>query len=107
MLDADHCGYGAREIWREPQGQGHGVARRTVERLMRAPEPTRAVRGRSSSCPPERVPGPMDRDFVATAPNRRALARHHGSREHTADTFPAVTSADRPLRGRYSVPAHT
>lgn len=67
--------YGARKIWRELNRQGHAVARCTVERLMRELGITGAVRGRKvvTTIPDqaaERAPDLLDRDFVATAPNR-------------------------------------
>ncbi|MFD7283621.1 IS3 family transposase [Streptomyces sp. NPDC059862] len=67
--------YGARKIWRELNRQGHAVARCTVERLMRELGIAGAVRGRKvvTTIPDqaaERAPDLIDRDFVATAPNR-------------------------------------
>ncbi|EXU68677.1 transposase [Streptomyces sp. PRh5] len=67
--------YGARKIWRELNRQGHAVARCTVERLMRELGITGAVRGKKviTTIPDqqaERAPDRVDRDFVATAPNR-------------------------------------
>ncbi|WP_405393340.1 IS3 family transposase [Streptomyces sp. NBC_01102] len=67
--------YGARKVWRELNRQGHAVARCTVERLMRELGITGAVRGRKviTTIPDpaaERAPDPLDRDFVASAPNR-------------------------------------
>ncbi|MGW2353519.1 IS3 family transposase [Actinacidiphila glaucinigra] len=67
--------YGARKIWRVLNRQGHAVARCTVERLMRELGIAGAVRGRKvvTTIPDqaaERAPDLLDRDFVATAPNR-------------------------------------
>ncbi|MCY0955347.1 IS3 family transposase, partial [Streptomyces sp. H27-S2] len=67
--------YGARKIWRELSRQGHDVARCTVERLMRELGITGAVRGKRvvTTIPggqAERAPDLVDRNFVATAPNR-------------------------------------
>ncbi|MFE2095324.1 IS3 family transposase, partial [Streptomyces sp. NPDC059460] len=67
--------YGARKIWRELNRQGHAVARCTVERLMRELGIAGAVRGKKviTTIPDqqaERAPDRVDRDFVATAPNR-------------------------------------
>ncbi|MEU2835459.1 IS3 family transposase, partial [Streptomyces lavendulae] len=67
--------YGARKIWRELNRQGHTVARCTIERLMREIGIAGAVRGKkviSTLADPaaERAPDLVDRDFVATAPNR-------------------------------------
>ncbi|MEE1807995.1 IS3 family transposase [Streptomyces sp. BE133] len=67
--------YGARKIWHELNRQGHAVARCTVERLMREIGITGAVRGRKvittiTDPAAERAPDLLDRDFVASAPNR-------------------------------------
>ncbi|MFD0501421.1 IS3 family transposase [Streptomyces rhizosphaericus] len=67
--------YGARKIWRELNRQEHAVARCTVERLMRELGITGAVRGRKvittiTDPAAERAPDLLDRDFVASAPNR-------------------------------------
>ncbi|MCX4966960.1 IS3 family transposase [Streptomyces sp. NBC_00654] len=67
--------YGARKIWRELNRQEHAVARCTVERLMRELGITGAVRGRKAITTitdpaAERAPDLLDRDFVASAPNR-------------------------------------
>ena len=73
--------YGARKVWRELRREGNGVARCTVERLMRelgiAGVAARKKRPRTT------VPGPvgqvrpsdlLERDFTASAPNRRWVA---------------------------------
>ncbi|MER6169593.1 IS3 family transposase, partial [Streptomyces violaceorubidus] len=67
--------YGARKIWRELNRRGHAVARCTVERLMRELGISGAVRGKKviTTIPDqqaERAPDRVDRDFVASAPNR-------------------------------------
>ncbi|WP_407835155.1 IS3 family transposase [Streptomyces sp. DSM 116496] len=67
--------YGARKIWRELNRQGHIVARCTVERLMRENGIAGAVRGKKviTTIPDgsvERAPDLVDRNFVASAPNR-------------------------------------
>ncbi|MGY4927213.1 IS3 family transposase [Streptomyces sp. 900105755] len=67
--------YGARKIWRELNRRGHAVARCTVERLMRELGIAGAVRGRKviTTMPDqqaERAPDRVERDFVASAPNR-------------------------------------
>ncbi|MFI5987736.1 IS3 family transposase [Streptomyces sp. NPDC051555] len=67
--------YGARKIWRELNRQGHIVARCTVERLMRESGIAGAVRGKRviTTIPDgsvERAPDLVDRNFVASAPNR-------------------------------------
>ncbi|MFR9800641.1 IS3 family transposase, partial [Streptomyces sp. MS06] len=67
--------YGARKIWRELNRQGHAVARCTVERLMRELGIQGAVRGKRviTTIPggqAERAPDLVDREFVASAPNR-------------------------------------
>ncbi|WP_313750243.1 IS3 family transposase [Streptomyces parvus] len=71
--------YGPRKIWRELHRQGHQVARCTVERLMRELGIAGAVRGKKiiTTIPDdraERAPGRVERDFVATAPNRTWVA---------------------------------
>ncbi|WP_353962261.1 IS3 family transposase [Streptomyces sp. NBC_00654] len=77
--DANYRVYGARKIWRHLNRQGQTVARCTVERLMRELGITGAVRGRrvittmpDPSSP--RAPDLVDRDFVASAPNRCWMA---------------------------------
>ncbi|MFC8717080.1 IS3 family transposase [Kitasatospora sp. NPDC057198] len=67
--------YGARKIWRELNRRGHTVARCTIERLMRELGITGAVRGKRvvTTVPDpsaERAPDLVDRNFVASAPNR-------------------------------------
>ncbi|WP_428985507.1 IS3 family transposase [Streptomyces globosus] len=67
--------YGARKVWRELNRQGHAVARCTVECLMRELGIAGAVRGKKviTTIPDQQAewaPDRVDRDFVATAPNR-------------------------------------
>ncbi|MER7001421.1 IS3 family transposase [Streptomyces sp. NPDC000410] len=67
--------YGARKIWRELNRQGHVAARCTIERLMRELGIAGAVRGKKviTTIPDPsaaRAPDRVERDFVATAPNR-------------------------------------
>jgi len=67
--------YGVRKVWHELNRQGHGVARCTVERLMRELGLSGAVRGkkfRTTVADPaaDRAPDLLNRDFVAAAPNR-------------------------------------
>ena len=66
--------YGARKVWRQLRREGHGVARCTVERLMRAMSLQGAVRGKpvrttisdkAAACPLDRV----NRRFRASRPN--------------------------------------
>ncbi|WP_189702467.1 IS3 family transposase, partial [Streptomyces chromofuscus] len=73
--EANYRVYGARKIWRELNRQGVGVARCTVERLMRELGIAGAVRGKRvittiPDASAERAPDLVDRDFVALAPNR-------------------------------------
>ena len=72
--------YGSLKVWAELRRRGAGVARCTVERLMRAA----GLHGvhRQSGVPRTTVPGDgpdprqdlVDRDFTATAPNRLWVA---------------------------------
>ncbi|MFD5430476.1 IS3 family transposase, partial [Streptomyces sp. NPDC127084] len=67
--------YGARKIWHELNRQGHAVARCTVERLMRELGIAGAVGGKKvittiTDAAADRAPDLLDRDFVASAPNR-------------------------------------
>lgn len=72
---SDYRVLGARKVWRELNRQGHAVARCTVERLMREIGISGAVRGKKvittiTDPAAERAPDLLDRDFVASAPNR-------------------------------------
>jgi putative transposase len=71
--------YGARKVWRQLKREGVGVARCTVERLMRAESLRGVVRGKKvfTTVPDEAAPRPDDlvkRDFTAPAPNRLWVA---------------------------------
>jgi transposase InsO family protein len=67
--------YGARKVWRQLQREGITVARRTVERLMRADGLRGALRGKTvrTTRPDPASPCPLDhvnRQFVAQRPNQ-------------------------------------
>ena len=71
--------YGARKLWRQLQREGIGVARCTVERLMRELGLAGVVRGKPkrTTVPDESAPRPADlveRDFRAPSPNRLWVA---------------------------------
>lgn len=71
--------YGAEKVWWQLRREGIGVARCTVERLMRKAGLQGVVRGkrRRTTIPDERAQRPADlveRDFTATAPNRLWVA---------------------------------
>jgi putative transposase len=71
--------YGPRKVWRQLRREGIGVARCTVERLMRAAGLAGVVRGKRifTTQSDETSPRPGDlvqRDFSAAAPNRLWLA---------------------------------
>ena len=73
--------YGARKVWRELKREGMGVARCTVERLMRelGIKGAAARRKRPRMTVPagpgyERPSDLLERDFTAPAPNRRWVA---------------------------------
>ena len=71
--------YGARKVWRQLQREGVGVARCTVERLMRLEGLKGVVRGekRRTTIPDENAARPadlVDRIFEAEGPNRLWLA---------------------------------
>ena len=71
--------YGARKVWRQLQREGVGVARCTVERLMRLEGLVGVVRGKKrrttvsdkNACRPADL---VDRRFEAEAPNRLWVA---------------------------------
>ncbi|MBC7140487.1 MAG: IS3 family transposase [Defluviimonas sp.] len=66
--------YGARKVWHQLRRDGHDIARRTVERLMRLHGLQGVVRGQkkttipdpAQSCPDDKV----NRQFVAAMPNQ-------------------------------------
>ena len=71
--------YGARKVWRQLQREGVGVARCTVERLMRLEGLKGVVRGekRRTTIPDDSAARPadlVDRSFEADGPNRLWLA---------------------------------
>ena len=71
--------YGARKVWRQLQREGVGVARCTVERLMRQEGLKGVVRGekRRTTIPDDSAARPadlVDRSFEADGPNRLWLA---------------------------------
>jgi putative transposase len=71
--------YGARKVWRQLNREGIGVARCTVERLMRRMGLVGAVRGRKprTTIPDETAQQPADlveRDFTASHPNQLWVA---------------------------------
>ena len=66
--------YGARKVWLQMNREGVGVARYTVERLMRSMGLHGVIRGRSvkTTVQDKSVPCPLDhvnRQFKAPAPN--------------------------------------
>ncbi|MFJ4679527.1 IS3 family transposase [Kitasatospora sp. NPDC088783] len=74
-FEANFRVYGARRTWHGPNRRGRTAARCTAERLMRELGITGAVRGkRAVTALPggqaDRAPDPVERDFVAGAPNR-------------------------------------
>ena len=71
--------YGARKVWRQLQREGVGVARCTVERLMRQEGLKGVVRGakRRTTIPDDSAARPadlVDRQFETDAPDRLWLA---------------------------------
>jgi putative transposase len=72
--------YGARKVWRQLKREGIGVARCTVERLMKRLGLAGAVRGRAykrTTVPDLGAPRPPDRvarDFTADRPNQLWVA---------------------------------
>ena len=79
-VHAAHFGvYGARKLWHQLQREGIGVARCTVERLMRELGLAGVVRGKPkrTTVPDDSAPRPADlveRDFRAPSPNRLWVA---------------------------------
>lgn len=75
VFDASGGRYGARKIWHALRREGKGIARCTVERLMKAMEIQGVVRGKkvittnsdaTQPCPDDKV----NREFVAAMPNQ-------------------------------------
>jgi putative transposase len=67
--------YGVRKVWRQMQREGHGIARCTVERLMRELGLAGVLRGKPvrTTISDKAAPCPLDhvnRQFHAPAPNR-------------------------------------
>lgn len=67
--------YGVRKVWRQMQREGHGIARCTVERLMRDLGLVGVIRGKPvrTTFSDKAAPCPLDhvnRQFHAPAPNR-------------------------------------
>ncbi len=79
-VHADNFGvYGAEKVWRQLNREGFGVARCTVERLMRRLGLRGANRGRTTrtTIPSDGADRPrdlVDRDFTAAAPNQLWVA---------------------------------
>lgn len=79
VFDENFGVYGAPKVWAQLNREGIGVARCTVERLMRQMGLSGAVRGRTKRTTTsgdiiERPADLVDRDFTATAPNRLWVA---------------------------------
>ncbi len=74
------AGLGARKMWLRLRGQGHDVARCTVERLMTQMGVTGVIRGRTpvrttiADPAAARPTDLVDRQFAATAPNQLWVA---------------------------------
>ena len=75
VWEQNFCVYGARKVWLQLNREGIGVARCTVERLMRQTGLQGAVRGRMFKVTTHSIDGAerpldlVDRDFSATRPN--------------------------------------
>jgi transposase InsO family protein len=74
VYDENFQVYGARKVWRQLQRESHGVARCTVERLMRNMGLAGIVRGRKvrTTVSDKATPCPLDhvnRQFMAPRPN--------------------------------------
>ena len=117
VFESNYHVYGARKIWRELNRQGRRVARCTVERLMRELGIAGAVRGKRviTTLPggqAERAPDLLDRDFVASAPNRCWVADFTHvktwagvvSVAFVIDTFSRRTGARQGFSGRHCTP---
>jgi putative transposase len=76
VWEANYQVYGPRKVWKELRREGLGVARCTVQRLMRQMGLAGAVRGRAwvtTTHPATDRPQPpdlVDRNFTATRPNQ-------------------------------------
>ena len=74
VFDANYQVYGVRKVWRQLLREGHGVARCTVERLMRNMGLAGVIRGRKprTTISDKAAPCPLDhvnRQFQASRPN--------------------------------------
>ncbi len=80
VYDENFGVYGARKVWRQLNREGFGVARCTVERLMRRMSLQGAVRGRTTRTTitdnntDTRPSDLVDRDFTASRPNQLWVA---------------------------------
>ena len=79
VYEENHSVYGPRKVWRQLTREGFGVARCTVERLMRALGLKGEVRGKTwkTTFPDLSAPRPFDlvnRNFTVAAPNRLWVA---------------------------------
>ena len=79
VFETNYGVYGARKVWRQLNREGVGVARCTVERLMRQMGLAGRVRGkrRRTTIPADTTPRPADlveRSFAADRPNRLWVA---------------------------------
>jgi putative transposase len=80
IWDANYQVYGPRKVWNELRREGHGVARCTVERVMRAMGPRGTSRGRAwvvttrADARADRPADLVDRRFIATRPNQLWVA---------------------------------
>jgi transposase InsO family protein len=80
VWDENEQVYGPRKVWRQLRREGRGVARGTVERLMRAMGLRGAVRGRAWTITTQPDPAAarptdlVDRQFTATRPNQLWVA---------------------------------
>ena len=79
VWDENHQVYGCRKVWRQLRREGTGVARCTVERLMRGMGLQGVVRGRTfkTTIGDDSALRPADlvrRDFTATRPNELWVA---------------------------------
>ena len=79
VFETNYSVYGARKVWRQLRREGRGVARCTVERLMRDLGLAGAIRGKpvkttvsdkGAACPLDKV----NRQFRAPEPNRLWVA---------------------------------
>jgi len=75
----NHEVYGPRKVWKQMKREGHGVARCTIERLMRANRwrgVTRTVRVRTTVADPAatRAPDLVNRNFHADRPDQLWVA---------------------------------